>query len=156
MVSLQKINYIGLVYADIEIINGGDLEMARRNIIGEEEIKRMPLNILVDTGSYYLCINETIQEQLDLPVKEKRKVQLVPQNGGTSVVEYDVVGPVELKFKNRRCNVDAMVLPGDSEPLLGAIPMEDMDVLIHPLRQELIVNPEHPYYAQMKIKGVKW
>lgn len=142
---------MGLVYADVEIINGGDLEMARRNIIGEEEIKRMPLNILVDTGSYYLCINETIQEQLDLPVKEKRKGQLADG----SVVEYDVVGPIELKFKNRRCNVDAMVLPGDSEPLLGAIPMEDMDVLIHPLRQELIVNPDHPYYAQMKIKGVR-
>jgi len=27
-----------------------------------------------------------------------------------------------------------------------------MDVLIHPLRQELIVNPEHPYYAQLKMK----
>ena len=45
-----------------------------------------------------------------------------------------------------------MVLPGDNEPLLGAIPLEDMDVLIHPLRQELIVNPEHPYFAQMKLK----
>jgi hypothetical protein len=45
-----------------------------------------------------------------------------------------------------------MVLPGDSEPLLGAIPLEDMDVIIHPLRQELIVNPEHPYFAQMKMK----
>jgi hypothetical protein len=45
-----------------------------------------------------------------------------------------------------------MVLPGDSEMLLGAIPMEDIDVLIHPLRQELIVNPEHPYITQMKLK----
>jgi hypothetical protein len=45
-----------------------------------------------------------------------------------------------------------MVLQGDSEPLLGAIPLEDMDVLIHPLRQELIVNPDHPYFAQMKLK----
>jgi clan AA aspartic protease len=143
---------MGLVYADIEIINGSDLILAKRNIIGHEDIKRMPVNILVDTGSYYLCINETIQEQLDLPFIEKRKGQLA--NG--SIVEYDVVGPVELKFKNRRCNIDAMVLPGDSEPLLGAIPMEDMDVLVHPLRQELIVNPEHPYYAQMKIKGVRW
>lgn len=139
---------MGLVYADIELINGGDLVMAKRNIIGEDEVKRMHVNILVDTGSYYLCINETIQEQLSLPFIEKRKGQLAD---GT-VVEYDVLGPVEIKFKNRRCNVDAMVLKGDNEPLLGAIPMEDMDVLIHPLRQELIVNPEHPYFAQMKLK----
>ncbi len=44
------------------------------------------------------------------------------------------------------------MLPGDSEPLLGAIPMEEMDVLIHPQRQELVVNPEHPNYAVLKMK----
>jgi hypothetical protein len=69
-----------------------------------------------------------------------------------SIKEYEVVGPVELRFKNRRTLVNAIVLTGDNEVLLGAIPMEDMDVLIHPLKQELIVNPEHPYFAQMKMK----
>lgn len=139
---------MGLVYAEVEIINGDDLALARKHFIGEDEIKRMTVNILVDNGSYMLAINENIQEQLQLPVVEKRKAQLA--NG--HIVECDVVAPVELKFKNRRCTCSAMVLPGDSEPLLGAIPLEDMDVLIHPLRQELIVNPEHPYFAQMKMK----
>ncbi len=45
-----------------------------------------------------------------------------------------------------------MVLKGDTEPLLGAIAMDEMDVLIHPQRQELVVNPEHPYYAQLSLK----
>lgn len=137
-----------MVYADIELINAIELEFARRHMICDDEISRMSINILVDTGTYYLCINETIQEHLKLPVLEKRKAQLA--NG--YIEEYDVVGPIEIKFKNRRCHVDAIVLKGDNEPLLGAIPMEDMDVLIHPLRQELIVNPEHPEFAQMKLK----
>ena len=64
---------MGLVYADIELINGEELVLAKRNIIGREEIKRMMVNILVDSGAYYLCINETIQEQLDLPFIEKKK-----------------------------------------------------------------------------------
>lgn len=59
-----------------------------------------------------------------------------------------------MRFKNRRCVVDAMVLPGDNEMLLGAIPMEDMDVLIDPARRELVVNPEHPYRPQMTPKKV--
>ena len=139
---------MGLVYAEIELINGGDLEMARRNIIGQEEVKRMTVTALVDTGSYMLCINENIQEQLQLPVVEKRKAQLA--NG--EIVQCDVVAPVELRFKNRATTCRAMVLPGNNEVLLGAIPFEDMDVLIHPLRQELIVNPDHPYFAQMKLK----
>lgn len=139
---------MGLVYADIELINADDIAFARRHIIGEEEVKRMNVNMLVDTGSYMLAINETIQEQLQFPIVEKRKAQLA--NG--HVVECDVVSSVEVRFKNRQTTCRAMILPGDSEPLLGAIPLEDMDVLIHPLRQELIVNPEHPYFAQMKMK----
>lgn len=148
MLLLRKLIAMGLVYAEIELINGEDIAFARRHIIGEDEIKRMRVTALVDTGSYMLCINENIQEQLQLPVVEKRKAQLA--NG--SIVECEVVAPVELKFKNRRCACSAMVLPGESEVLLGAIPLEDMDVLIHPLRQELIVNPDHPYFAQMKLK----
>lgn len=143
-----KRKFMGLIYAEIELINGEDLVLARRNIIGKEEIKRMRINALVDTGSYMLAINETIQAQLQLPVVEKRNAQLA--NG--HVVECDVVSPVELRFRNRQTTCRAMVLPGDSEPLLGAIPLEDMDVLIDPLRQELVVNPDHPYFAQMKTK----
>ena len=137
---------MGLVYADIELINSDDLSLA--NKIGEEEVKRIHLNILVDTGAYNLCINENIQQQLDLPFVEKRKGQLA--NG--HIEEYDFVGPVVLKFKNRRTVCYAMVLQGDNEPLLGAIPLEDLDVVILPLRQEMVVNPDHPYYAQMKLK----
>jgi clan AA aspartic protease len=139
---------MGLIYAEIELINAIDLGLAKRNIIGQEEVKRMPVTMLVDTGSVYMCINETVQEQLDLSVVEKRKGQLA--NG--TIVEYNVVGPIEVRFKNRRCVVDAMVLPGDNEMLLGAIPLEDMDILIHPYKQELVVNPDHPYFAQMKLK----
>lgn len=139
---------MGLIHANIELINGEDLILAKRHVIGEEEVKRMNVDMLVDTGSVYMCINENIQEQLKLPVVERRKGQLA--NG--SIVEYDVVGPIEVKFKNRRCSLDAMVLPGENEPLLSAIPMVDMDVLIHPYKQELVVNPDHPYYAQMKLK----
>lgn len=139
---------MGVIYAEITLINAIDLGLAKRHMIGEEEVKSITVNMLVDTGSVYMCINENVQAQLQLSVVEKRKGQLADGR----IVEYDVVGPIEVRFKNRRCVVDAMVLPGDNELLLGAIPLEDMDVLIHTYRQELIVNPEHPYFAQMKLK----
>jgi len=142
---------MGLVYAEIELINAGDLELARRYYIGEDEIKRMWVTGLVDTGSYMLCINESIQAQMQFPVMEK----CIGQMSNGDRIECDVVSQVEVRFKNRRTICNAMVLLGDSEVLIGAIPLEDMDVLIHPLRQELIVNPDHPYFAQMKLKGVR-
>lgn len=139
---------MGMVYADIELINAAEKEMAKRHIIGSEEIKSIRVNMLVDSGAYTMAINETICQQLNLSSKGKRKAQMAD----SSVLEYDVVGPIEVRFKNRDTVCNALVLPGDCEPLLGAIPMEEMDVLIHPLRQELIVNPEHPNYAQLKMK----
>jgi clan AA aspartic protease len=139
---------MGMVYADIELINADDLALLRRNMIDKDEVKRMHVNMIVDSGAYMMAINETIQGQLELPFIEKRKS--VMADG--SVVEYDVVGPLLIKFKNRTASCNALVLPGNNEPLLGAIPMEEMDVLIHPRRQELIVNPEHPYMAQLNLK----
>ena len=50
--------------------------------------------------------------------------------------------PVEVRFANRRCFTGAMVL-GD-EVLLGAIPMEDMDLVLQPQLQQLTVNPANP------------
>jgi clan AA aspartic protease len=139
---------MGLIYADIEIINNGDVEMARRHIIGEEEVRRMSINILVDTGAHNMCINESIQEQMQFPIVEKRKAETADGR----IVELDVVDNVQIRFKNRATTCRAMVLPNNTEPLLGAIPLEDMDVILHPLTQQMIVNPDHPYYAQMKLK----
>jgi len=139
---------MGLIYAEIELINGIDIELARSKIIGQEEVKRMHVSMLADSGAYFMAINENIQAQLQLPFKERRKAEMADG----SLIEFDIVGPIEVKFKNRRCSVDAFVLKGNNEPLLGAIPMEGMDVLIHPLKQELVVNPLHPTIAVMKMK----
>lgn len=140
---------MGTVYADIELINADDLAILRRNQLDKDEVKRMVVNMLVDSGAYMMAISETIQQQLDLPFVDTRKS--VMADG--SIVEHNVVGPILVKFKNRIATCNALILPSNSEPLLGAIPMEEMDVIIHPLRQELLVNPEHPYYAQLKLKG---
>jgi hypothetical protein len=138
---------MGMVYADIELINSIDLEMERRGHLDRDEIKRMWVRMLADSGSYMLAINENIQEILQLRVMETKRLQLA--NG--KVITCDVVGPVDLRFANRECTCRAIVLPGDSEPLLGAIPMEEMDVIIHPQRQELIVHPDHPDYALLRL-----
>ena len=139
---------MGLVYANIELINSWDWESAKKGRIDQDEVRHININMLADSGAYMMAINENIQEYLGLPFVEKRKAVMAD----ASVVEYDVVGPVQVRFSNRKAVCNAFVLKGDSEPLLGAIPMEEMDVLIHPLRQELIVNPEHPNYAVLKMK----
>ena len=113
-----------LIYADIELMNSNDLALNRIQIIGEKEIKRITANMLVDTGKVYLYFNENIQTYLQLPFLERRRSVLAKGD----IVTLDIIRPIDIRFKNRRRIISATVLPGNSEPLLGAIAMEYLDV----------------------------
>ncbi len=69
-----------------------------------------------------------------------------------TLAAYDVVGPIEVRIPHRRCSVDAIVLPGEAEVLLGALPMEDMDLVIEPKSQRVQVNPAMPYISKKPVK----
>ena len=139
---------MGLVHANIILTNHEDLIDLRRKRISEKEVRKMDVEVLVDSGASMLAINETIRTQLGLETIDTDIAQLA--DGST--LELDVVGPIEVRFANRRAMVEALVLPGDSEPLLGAIQMEQMDVLIDPRKQLLVVNPKHPIRPQFSMK----
>lgn len=108
-----------------------------------KKAKLQPLEVtaLVDSGAVHLCIPEHIQIQLELEEIDKKEVTLA--NGKKELVPY--VGPIEVRFKNRIGFSGALVM-GD-QVLLGAIPMEDMDLVIIPSRRTLDVNPESPNIA---------
>jgi clan AA aspartic protease len=145
----QNDNAMGLVYAKIEVINGEDLLLYRKGYIEEADIHHLEIEFLVDTGAYMMTINEEIREKLGLTeVIEKRTAELA--NG--EIIQCDIVGPLEIRYANRRSTQCAMVLPGNAEPLLGAIPMKDMDLVVELRTQRLIVNPEHPLAPQMSLK----
>jgi len=103
------VNEIGLVYAEIDLANGGDMYLFRQNLLGEEKIKQVTVNALVDSGAYMLCINENVKAQLDLPVIEKQFSRLADE----TLLELEVVDPVEIRFENRSTTVRAIVLPGN-------------------------------------------
>jgi clan AA aspartic protease len=126
---------MGLVYADIELINPK-----------EQTLRPMKINALVDTGAITLCIPEHIVLQLNLEALEQREVTTA--DGKKRLVPY--VGPVQIRFENRNCFTGALVL-GDSV-LLGAVPLEDMDLVINPRLQTITVNPESPNIPAAVVK----
>jgi clan AA aspartic protease len=139
---------MGLIYTEIELVSTEDLVLARRGYLQETEVKRTKVKALVDSGAYMLAINENIKLQLNLPILDEQIAELADG----SKIKLEIVGPVEIIFENRSTTCRAMVLPGNNEVLLGSIPMEDMDVLIDPKQQKLIVNPETPYFAKKPLK----
>ena len=139
---------MGLVYADITLVNDRDLGRFEDGLILENQVRKIEVNALVDSGALMLVINENIKAQLGLKKKRTQTAELADG----SIITLEVVGSVEVRFGNRSTVCNAMVISGDNEVLLGAIPMEEMDVLIHPKTNKLIINPEHPTMAQTKLK----
>ena len=121
---------MGLVNAKITLANPVDTTL--EPIIADS---------LVDTGAAYLCIPQHIAIQLKLKTLEQREVTVA--NGAKQLCDY--VGPVKVAFANRQCYVGALVL--GTSVLLGAIPLEDMDLIVHPALRKLTVNPENPNIA---------
>jgi len=139
---------MGITYAEIELISSDDVALHRRGYIPEDQIKSMKVKALVDSGASLLMITESIKNQLNLLKIDEQQAELADG----SVINVEVVGPVEIRFENRKAIVSAMVLPGEVEVLLGAIPMQAMDVLIDIKQERLIVNPKSPDIARMFLK----
>ena len=142
---------MGYVYADIELTNEDHVVLHRHGILPENEVKKVTCKALVDSGAWDLVINEEIQKQLNLPFLERRAVEMADE----TIREVDVVGPIEVRFQHKRTIVDAVIMPGTSEVLLGAYPMEGLDVMIDPKREQLIVNPPWPNNPKAHIRSIK-
>jgi clan AA aspartic protease len=106
------------------------------------ELQPVEAEALADTGSNFLCIPETVALQLQLDEPQRKEIVTLA-DGRRREVPY--VGPIEIRFKNRVAYVGALVL-GESV-LLGAIPMEDMDLVVLPSTQSVDVNPASPNIA---------
>jgi len=105
------------------------------------ELEVVEVDVLADTGATHLCIPEHVQFQLQLESLEYREIILA--DGSSQSVPY--VGPVQIRFKNRGGFTGALVM-GD-QVLFGAIPMEDMDLIVIPRSRSIDVNPASPNVA---------
>ena len=129
---------MGIAYASVTLANP-----VRRELAG------MEVKALADTGAVHLCVPQHVALQLELKELEKREVSLA--DGSKRIVPY--VGPVEVQFGNRRCYTGAMIMGDDV--LLGAIPMEDMDLVVRPTTREVTVNPASPNMPSSMAKSLR-
>ena len=126
---------MGLVHVDIELANPK-----------RAELKPLKVTAMVDTGAMTLCIPEHVALQLQLEEVEKREITTADDK--SHIIPY--VGPVQVKFEKRTCFTGALVI-GNSV-LMGAVPMEDMDLVVSPSRRTITVNPQSPNIPSAIVK----
>jgi clan AA aspartic protease len=126
---------MGLVNAEITLRNPRKPDLAPVTVAA-----------LADSGSLHLCIPEHVRIQLELDEIDKKEATLADDS--RKLVGY--VGPIEIRFRNRVGFVGALVM--GNQVLLGAIPMEDMDLVVIPSTRTLDVNPSSPNIATSVVK----
>ena len=127
------------------------METARAKIRLENpkrpDLQAFEVDAMADSGALFLCIPEAVRIQLCLEPTSHKEVATA--DGKRTLCPY--VGPIHVQFENRECYVGAVVLGDDV--LLGAVPMEDMDLVVVPSARSVSVNPLHPNFAAGPVKS---
>lgn len=95
---------------------------------------------LVDSGAAELALPVDLLERLKL--EELGTVRVFRADGGQH--DYRVFGIAEVEVQRRVCQVRVIELPHGAEPLLGTLPLEEMDWHISPLEKRLVPDPRSP------------
>jgi len=125
---------MSIVHTEITLKNAVDVSNFATGIVkSKDEIRQTTVQALVDTGAWTLVINEAIRNQLGLQVIGTDSGTLADGTKNT----FNVSGPLEIIWNDRRTICVALVVPNADEVLLGAIPLEALDLTINPRKEEV-------------------
>jgi clan AA aspartic protease len=135
---------MGIVHTKITLENPVDVTNASNGLIKAKDVRRMRVNAMVDTGAWDLIINEATRAQLGLRIT---KTSAVETAGGVTE-KCSITEPVNVRWRDREFGCTSVVLPNEPEVLLGAIPLEGMDLMVHPRLKKVIgAHGDEPLYV---------
>jgi predicted aspartyl protease len=125
---------VGRFNVDIELANYRDIVRAEDGVLPKNQVHRLTVSGLVDSGATRLVLPQSVVEQLGLPLGKKIKVQYAD---GRTAQRY-LVEEVFLELLGRHSIFKAVVEPKRTTALIGAIVLEDLDLLIDCTHQRVV------------------
>jgi len=125
---------MGTVYAELMLRNFEDITLAKQGFVKPENIRTVTVNAIVDTGSYSLMVDEQTAQKLGLGITGEQRIRIA---NGERVV-CPVTTSVEINWKDRQSVMRVITVPGLPQTLLGLLPLEEMDLIVHPNKHELV------------------
>ena len=125
---------MGTVYADIKLTNVKDIGLAEEGYIKSDDVREATVTSVVDTGAETLCITEDIFKKLGLGIERQKIAKVADGRFSTCSIST----PIKIQWEDRDSVARALVIPGSNEILLGAIPLEEMDLIVDPKKEKLI------------------
>jgi len=139
---------MGEIKVSVNVQNFVDLELATQGKLPEDKVRTRELQALVDTGCTMMFLPQEIVEVLGLRYLRKAIVTYADERKE----ERDIAGVAAITIGARTVNLDCIVGPPASEPLIGQVVLEEMDLIVDPRNQCLTPRPESPELPLLKAK----
>jgi len=136
------------VKVPIEIENAFDRRRQILSEISEQDVRKVSLKALADTGSTMMVLPQEVVEKLGL--RETGKV--IVTYADERKEERPRAGIITVKVEDRQTSMECVVGPPASEPLLGHMVLEAMDLFVDCVAQKLVPRPESPFLPLLKMK----
>lgn len=138
---------MGRVTARLQLQNALDAWLAQQGQIPPEQVRAVEVKGLVDTGAVMLVIPKAIADQLGVPEVRRATVRYADNR----TAERPVVGPIQVTVCNRTEIFSAIVEEEVTEPLIGQVVLELLDLVINPQARTLAPNPRSPEMPMVDI-----
>ena len=137
---------VGRVNVDIELANYRDIVRAEDGVLPADKVRRLTISGLVDPGATRLVLPKSVVEQLGLQLGKKIKVGYA--DGRTA--QRHVVEGVYLELLDRHGTFTAIVEPKRTTALIGAIVLEDLDLLVDCKGQQVLPRDPHGEFFEIE------
>jgi clan AA aspartic protease len=125
---------MGRFSVEVDLVNYDDIVRAKSGVIVPGQVRRARIRGVVDSGATRLVIPESVAQQLGLEVSGTTKVRYA--DGRTA--KRGIAQHIQLSYSGRESVFNAIVEPGRDSALIGAIVIEDLDLVIDCVSQRLV------------------
>jgi clan AA aspartic protease len=144
---------MGCFKEEITLVNAGDVSAVQNGYIPEAKVRAVTIKAVPDTGAWTLVINENTRAKLGLAIIGSMRATLADGSVGV----FDQTEAINIRWKDRATSQQALVLPNSKEILLGALPLEAMDLMVDPVNERLVGvhgdKPMHMLYSVAAVDG---
>jgi predicted aspartyl protease len=124
---------MGTFYEDITLVNITDRGLAAHGYIKEDGIRTLTVQTMPDTRVWTLVINKEVREKLGLTITGETMSSFADGKPFKS----SITEAVKIQWKDRYIELPALVIPEAKDVLLGALPLEAMDLIVDPVHKKL-------------------
>lgn len=125
---------VGRVSVEFEVANNDDLALVRRGLLKPDKVRRETIQGIVDSGATRLVLPEEVVKRLGLTLDEAVSVRYAD---GRRAKRRAAKG-VYVKLLGRDSTFTAVVEPKRTTALVGAIVLEDLDLLVDCAAQKVV------------------